>query len=50
MIDFPSTHLRRPAHIHFKMRAHGFKFLTTQLYFRKKVREAVFDIVLVLDK
>jgi protocatechuate 3,4-dioxygenase beta subunit len=48
--DFPGTYPGRPAHIHFKMGAHGFKFLTSQLYFRKKVSEVIFDIVLVLDK
>ncbi len=48
--DFPGIYPGRPAHIHFKVRAPGFKPLTTQLYFRKKVSEEVFDIVLVQDR
>jgi len=48
--DFPGIYPGRPAHIHFKIRAPGFKPLITQLYFRKKVSEEVFDIVLVPDK
>ncbi len=48
--DFPGIYPGRPAHIHFKIRAPGFKPLTTQLYFRKKVSEEVFDIVLVPEK
>lgn len=48
--DFPGIYPGRPAHIHFKIRAHGFKSLTTQLYFRKKVSEEIFDIVLFQDR
>ncbi len=48
--DFPGIYPGRPAHIHFKIRAKGHKSLTTQLYFRKKVSEEVFDIVLVQDR
>lgn len=48
--DFPGIYPGRPAHIHFKIKAKGFKPLTTQLYFRRVVKEETFDIVLTLEK
>jgi len=48
--DFPGIYPSRPAHIHFKIKAKGFKPLTTQLYFKKVVKEGFFDIVLVPEK
>lgn len=48
--DFPGIYPGRPAHIHFKIKAKGFRPLTTQLYFRKVVKEETFDIVIVPEK
>lgn len=48
--DFPGIYPGRPAHIHFKIKAQGYKPLTTQLYFRRVVREEIFDIVLIPEK
>lgn len=45
--DFPGIYPGRPAHIHFKIKAKNFKPLTTQLYFKKMLKEETFDIVIV---
>jgi len=44
--DFPGLYPGRPAHIHFKVSAPGFRPLTTQLYLRGGEREVSFPIVL----
>lgn len=48
--DFPGIYPGRPPHIHLKIKAAGFRPLTTQLYFKKQVFIEVFDIVLMPDK
>lgn len=48
--DFPGIYPGRPAHIHFKIRAKGFKALTTQLYFKKRINEEIFEIVLIPER
>lgn len=47
---FPGLYPGRPAHIHLKIKASGFRSLTTQLYFKKKASETIFDIVVIPDK
>jgi len=44
--DFPGLYPGRPAHIHFKASAPGFRSLTTQLYLRGGEQEVSFPIVL----
>jgi len=48
--DFPGIYPGRPPHIHLKIKAAGFRPLTTQLYFKKRASEEIFDIVLIPDK
>lgn len=48
--NFPGIYPGRPPHIHLKIKAAGFRPLTTQLYFKKQVKEEIFDIVLMPDK
>ncbi len=47
--DFPGIYPGRPPHIHLKIKAPNFRHLTTQLYFKKRVSEETFDIVLMPD-
>lgn len=46
----PGAYFSRPAHIHIRVSAKGFKTLTTQHYLRKNTAQAVFDLVLIPDK
>ncbi len=45
--DFPGDYATRPAHIHIRVTAAGFKTLTTQHYLQKGSAQAVFDLVLI---
>jgi len=48
--DYPGAYFSRPAHIHIRVTAKGFRPLTTQHYLQKNTTEAVFNLVLVPEK
>ena len=45
--DVPGAYFTRPAHIHIKVTANGYRSLTTQHYLKKGTTHALFDLVLV---
>ncbi len=45
--DAPPPYVSRPAHIHIRISADGFKTLVTQHYLKKGQKEANFDLVLI---
>lgn len=46
---FPPSYLRRPPHIHMRVKADGFKTLTTQHYPKTGSKKGELDLVLILE-
>jgi len=45
--DIPGEYLTRPAHIHIRVSAPGFRTLVTQHYLRRGTTSSVFDLTLI---